>query len=97
VAPTRGDTFCGTEVRRPLWHLCWAGIVYFGMRASAEGLLPANPAGTFTALRLYDLQGRIVWQGSVQGAETFEVPLTLPPGLYYLHTDVGTARLYLMP
>ena len=33
----------------------------------------------------------LVWQ------ETFEVPLTLPPGLYYLHTDAGTARLYLMP
>jgi YD repeat-containing protein len=62
-----------------------------------RGALTCQPAGTFTALRLYDLQGRIVWQGSVQGAETFEVPLSLPPGLYYLHTDAGTARLYLMP
>jgi YD repeat-containing protein len=62
-----------------------------------RGALTCQPAGAFTALRLYDLQGRIVWQGSVQGAETFQVPLTLPPGLYYLHTDVGTARLYLMP
>jgi YD repeat-containing protein len=62
-----------------------------------RGALTCQPAGTFTALRLYDLQGRIVWQGSVRGGETFEVPLTLPPGLYYLHTDVGTARLYLMP
>jgi YD repeat-containing protein len=62
-----------------------------------RGALTCQPAGAFTALRLYDLQGRIVWQGSVRGAETFEVPLTLPPGLYYLHTDVGTARLYLMP
>jgi len=62
-----------------------------------RGALTCQPAGAFTALRLYDLQGRIVWQGSVQGAETFQVPLTLPPGLYYLHTDAGTARLYLMP
>jgi len=62
-----------------------------------RGALTCQPAGAFTALRLYDLQGRIVWQGSVRGAETFQVPLTLPPGLYYLHTDVGTARLYLMP
>jgi hypothetical protein len=62
-----------------------------------RGSLSCQPAGAFTALRLYDLQGRIVWQGSVRGAETFEVPLSLPPGLYYLHTDVGTARLYLMP
>jgi YD repeat-containing protein len=62
-----------------------------------RGALTCQPAGAFTALRLYDLQGRIVWQGSVRGGETFEVPLTLPPGLYYLHTDVGTARLYLMP
>jgi YD repeat-containing protein len=62
-----------------------------------RGALNCQPAGAFTALRLYDLQGRIVWQGSVRGGETFEVPLTLPPGLYYLHTDVGTARLYLMP
>jgi YD repeat-containing protein len=62
-----------------------------------RGALTCQPAGTFTALRLYDLQGRIVWQGSVRGAETFQVPFTLPPGLYYLHTDAGTARLYLMP
>jgi YD repeat-containing protein len=62
-----------------------------------RGALTCQPAGAFNALRLYDLQGRIVWQGSVRGAETFEVPLTLPPGLYYLHTDAGTARLYLMP
>ncbi len=62
-----------------------------------RGALTCQPAGAFTALRLYDLQGRIVWQGSVRGGETFEVPLTLPPGLYYLHTDAGTARLYLMP
>jgi YD repeat-containing protein len=62
-----------------------------------RGALTCQSAGTFTALRLYDLQGRIVWQGSVRGGETFEVPLTLPPGLYYLHTDAGTARLYLMP
>jgi YD repeat-containing protein len=62
-----------------------------------RGALTCQPAGAFTALRLYDLQGRIVWQGSVRGGETFEVPLSLPPGLYYLHTDVGTARLYLMP
>ena len=70
--------------------LFWDGI-------QRRGALTCQPAGTFTALRLYDLQGRIVWQGSVRGAETFEVPLSLPPGLYYLHTDVGTARLYLMP
>jgi hypothetical protein len=62
-----------------------------------RGALTCQPAGAFTALRLYDLQGRIVWQGSVRGGETFEVPPTLPPGLYYLHTDAGTARLYLMP
>jgi YD repeat-containing protein len=62
-----------------------------------RGALTCQPAGAFTALRLYDLQGRIVWQGSVRGGETFEVPLSLPPGLYYLHTDAGTARLYLMP
>jgi YD repeat-containing protein len=62
-----------------------------------RGALTCQLAGAFTALRLYDLQGRIVWQGSVRGGETFEVPLSLPPGLYYLHTDVGTARLYLMP
>ncbi len=62
-----------------------------------RGALTCQPVGAFTALRLYDLQGRMVWQGSVRGAETFEVPLSLPPGLYYLHTDVGTTRLYLMP
>lgn len=62
-----------------------------------RGALTCQPAGAYTALRLYDLQGRIVWQGSVRGGETFEVPLTLPPGLYYLYTDAGTARLYLMP
>jgi len=62
-----------------------------------RGALTCQPAGAFTALRLYDLQGRIVWQGSVRGAETFQVPPTLPPGLYYLYTDAGTARLYLMP
>jgi hypothetical protein len=70
--------------------LFWDGI-------QRRGSLTCQPAGVFTALRLYDLQGRIVWQGSVRGGETFEVPLSLPPGLYYLHTDVGTARLYLMP
>jgi len=70
--------------------LFWDGI-------QRRGALTCQPAGAFTALRLYDLQGRIVWQGSVRGAETFEVPLSLPPGLYYLHTDVGTVRLYLMP
>jgi hypothetical protein len=62
-----------------------------------RGALTCQSAGASTALRLYDLQGRIVWQGSVRGAETFEVPLSLPAGLYYLHTDVETARLYLMP
>jgi YD repeat-containing protein len=73
------------------------GDCLFWDASQRRGALNCQPAGTFTALRLYDLQGRIVWQGSVRGAETFEVPLSLPPGLYYLHTDVGTARLYLMP
>ena len=73
------------------------GDCLFWDASQRRGALTCQPAGTFTALRLYDLQGRIVWQGSVRGAETFQVPLTLPPGLYYLHTDVGTARLYLMP
>jgi len=73
------------------------GDCLFWDAVQRRGALTCQPAGTFTALRLYDLQGRIVWQGSVQGAETFQVPLTLPPGLYYLHTDAGTARLYLMP
>jgi YD repeat-containing protein len=73
------------------------GDCLFWDASQRRGALTCQPAGTFTALRLYDLQGRIVWQGSVRGGETFEVPLTLPPGLYYLHTDVGTARLYLMP
>jgi len=73
------------------------GDCLFWDASQRRGALTCQPAGAFTALRLYDLQGRIVWQGSVRGAETFEVPLTLPPGLYYLHTDAGTARLYLMP
>jgi hypothetical protein len=73
------------------------GDCLFWDASQRRGALTCQPAGAFTALRLYDLQGRIVWQGSVRGGETFEVPLTLPPGLYYLHTDVGTARLYLMP
>ena len=73
------------------------GDCLFWDASQRRGALACQPAGTFTALRLYDLQGRIVWQGSVRGGETFQVPLTLPPGLYYLHTDVGTARLYLMP
>jgi YD repeat-containing protein len=73
------------------------GDCLFWDASQRRGALTCQPAGAFTALRLYDLQGRIVWQGSVRGTETFEVPLTLPPGLYYLHTDVGTARLYLMP
>jgi len=72
------------------------GDCLFWDASQRRGALTCQSAGTFTALRLYDLQGRIVWQGSVRGAETFQVPLTLPPGLYYLHTDVGTARLYLM-
>jgi hypothetical protein len=73
------------------------GDCLFWDASQRRGALTCQPAGAFTALRLYDLQGRIVWQGSVRGGETFEVPLSLPPGLYYLHTDVGTARLYLMP
>jgi len=73
------------------------GDCLFWDASQRRGALTCQPAGAFTALRLYDLQGRIVWQGSVRGAETFEVPLSLPPGLYYLHTDVGAARLYLMP
>ena len=73
------------------------GDCLFWDASQRRGALACQPVGAFTALRLYDLQGRIVWQGSVRGAETFQVPLTLPPGLYYLHTDVGTARLYLMP
>jgi YD repeat-containing protein len=73
------------------------GDCLFWDASQRRGALTCKSAGAYTALRLYDLQGRIVWQGSVQGAETFQVPLTLPPGLYYLHTDVGTARLYLMP
>jgi YD repeat-containing protein len=73
------------------------GDCLFWDASQRRGALTCQPVGTFTALRLYDLQGRIVWQGSVRGGETFEVPLTLPPGLYYLRTDVGTARLYLMP
>jgi len=73
------------------------GDCLFWDASQRRGALTCQPAGTFTALRLYDLQGRIVWQGSVRGGETFEVPLSLPPGLYYLHTDAGTARLYLMP
>ena len=73
------------------------GDCLFWDASQRRGALTCQPAGAFTALRLYDLQGRIVWQGSVRGGETFQVPLTLPPGLYYLHTDVGTARLYLMP
>jgi YD repeat-containing protein len=73
------------------------GDCLFWDASQRRGALTCKSAGAFTALRLYDLQGRIVWQGSVQGAETFQVPLTLPPGLYYLHTDAGTARLYLMP
>jgi hypothetical protein len=73
------------------------GDCLFWDAVQRRGALTCQPAGAFTALRLYDLQGRIVWQGSVRGAETFEVPLSLPPGLYYLHTDAGTARLYLMP
>jgi len=73
------------------------GDCLFWDASQRRGALTCKSAGAYTALRLYDLQGRIVWQGSVRGAETFEVPLSLPPGLYYLHTDVGTARLYLMP
>ena len=73
------------------------GDCLFWDAVQRRGALTCKSAGAYTALRLYDLQGRIVWQGSVRGAETFEVPLSLPPGLYYLHTDVGTARLYLMP
>jgi len=73
------------------------GDCLFWDASQRRGALTCQPTGAFTALRLYDLQGRIVWQGSVRGGETFEVPLSLPPGLYYLHTDVGTARLYLMP
>jgi len=73
------------------------GDCLFWDASQRRGALTCQPAGAFTALRLYDLQGRIVWQGSVRGAETFQMPLTLPPGLYYLHTDVGAARLYLMP
>jgi len=73
------------------------GDCLFWDASQRRGALTCQPAGAFTALRLYDLQGRIVWQGSVRGAETFQVPLTLPPGLYYLHTDAGTTRLYLMP
>jgi len=73
------------------------GDCLFWDASQRRGALTCKSAGAYTALRLYDLQGRIVWQGSVRGAETFQVPLTLPPGLYYLHTDAGTARLYLMP
>ena len=73
------------------------GDCLFWDASQRRGALTCQPAGAFTALRLYDLQGRIVWQGSVRGGETFEVPLSLPPGLYYLHTDAGTARIYLMP
>ncbi len=70
--------------------LAWDG-------SQRRGTLSCKPATTITSLWLYDLQGRLVWQATVQGHEAFEVSPTLPGGLYYLWTGEGAVPLYLLP
>ncbi|RMF53074.1 MAG: hypothetical protein D6750_01410, partial [Bacteroidetes bacterium] len=50
------------------------------------------------SLSLYDLTGRLLWQGEVTGTQpTFRLPESLPAGLYLLRAGESTLRLYLTP
>jgi len=62
-----------------------------------RGMLTCKAQGVLTGLQLYDLYGRVVWEGRVQGSEVFEIPAGIPAGLYYLRAGEGVVRLYLLP
>ncbi len=64
---------------------------------SRRGSLPCKFESAVTGLQLYDLYGRVVWEGKVQGSEVFEVPASIPAGVYHLRVGEGVARLYLLP
>lgn len=50
------------------------------------------------ALELYDVMGRRVWQGEVSGAvPTFQLPASLPAGVYVLRAGEAAQKLYLEP
>lgn len=62
-----------------------------------RGMLTCKAQDMLTGLQLYDLHGRVVWEGRVQGSDVFEIPAGIPAGLYYLRAGEGVVRLYLLP
>jgi len=65
--------------------------------AGRRGSFPCKSAGEVTAVQLYDVQGRVVWESRVEGNGVFEVPASLPSGLYYLRGGAQVVRVYLLP
>lgn len=50
------------------------------------------------SLELYDVMGRQVWQGEVSGAvPTFQLPMSLPAGVYVLRAGSSAQRIFLEP
>lgn len=62
-----------------------------------RGSFPCKSAGEVTAVQLYDVQGRVVWESRVEGNGVFEVPASLPSGLYYLRGGEQVVRVYILP
>lgn len=62
-----------------------------------RGSFPCRAAGEVTAVQLYDVQGRVVWESRVEGNGMFEVPASLPSGLYYLRGGEQVVRVYILP
>jgi len=65
---------------------------------SREGRFGCLAPTAKVSLSLYDLSGRLLWQGEVTGTQpTFRLPESLPAGLYLLRVGESYLRLYLTP
>ncbi len=65
--------------------------------ASRRGWFRCKGAGDVTVVQAYDIQGRLVWEGRVEGNSMFELPASLPAGLYHLRAGVQGMKVYLLP
>jgi len=56
------------------------------------------PDGKKMMLELYDAVGRLYWRGEVSRTQPhFSLPQSLPVGVYILRSEMGSARLSLLP
>ena len=45
-----------------------------------------------TTCTMTDLNGRMIWSGSVSGTDRYQIPVTTPPGIYFLADQLGQTR-----